>query len=97
VLSTSHSLLQPACRLEPAARERLCALYAPVVYGWCRRGGLQESDAADAVQEVFYSVLKSLDQFQRDGGVFHAWLWTITLNQRRLHFRRAEHNPTQGR
>jgi RNA polymerase sigma-70 factor (ECF subfamily) len=95
LFSSSHSLLQRACRLEPAAWERLCALYGPVVYGWCRRRGLQDSDAADAVQEVFQSVFKNFDQFQRSGGVFHAWLWIITLNQVRLHFRRAKHNPAQ--
>jgi RNA polymerase sigma-70 factor (ECF subfamily) len=88
--STSHSLLQRACRLEPAAWERLCALYGPIVHGWCRRSGLQESDAADAVQEVFRAVFQNLGQFLRQGGVFHAWLWTITANQVRLHFRRTK-------
>lgn len=94
--STSHSLLQRACRLEPAAWERLCALYGPIVYAWCRRGGLQDSDAADAVQEVFCSVLKNLDQFQREGGSFHAWLWTITANRVRLHFRQSRRIPDQA-
>jgi RNA polymerase sigma-70 factor (ECF subfamily) len=77
--------------MEPAAWDRLCALYAPVVYGWCRRAGLQESDAADANQEVFRAVLQHLDQFQggRQGGSFRGWLWSITANQVRLHFRRA--------
>ena len=80
MLTTSHSLIQRACRLEPAAWERLCALYGPIIYGWCRRGGLQDSDAADAVQEVFRSVFTHLEQFRREGGVFHAWLWKITAN-----------------
>jgi RNA polymerase sigma-70 factor (ECF subfamily) len=91
VLSTSHTLLQRACRLEPPAWERLCALYGPIVHGWCRRSGLQESDAADAVQEVFRAVFLNLGEFLRQGGVFHAWLWTITANQVRLQFRRREH------
>ena len=86
MLSTSHSLLQRAGRLEPAAWERLCALYGPIVHGWCRRHGLQESDAADAVQEVFRAVFLNLGQFLGQGGVFHAWLWTITANQVRMAF-----------
>jgi RNA polymerase sigma-70 factor (ECF subfamily) len=94
MLSTAHTLLQRAGRLEPAAWERLCALYGPIVYGWCWRSGLQESDAADAVQEVFRAVFQNLGQFLRQGGVFHAWLWTITANRVRLHFRRAKHQPT---
>lgn len=93
MLTTSHSLIQRACRLESAAWERLCALYGPIVYGWCRRRGLQDSDAADAVQEVFRSVFTHLDQFRRDGGVFHAWLWRITINQVRLHFRQRQRQP----
>jgi RNA polymerase sigma-70 factor (ECF subfamily) len=93
MLSTSHSLLQRAGRLESVAWERLCALYGPIVHGWCRRSGLQESDAADVVQEVFRAVFLNLGQFLRQGGVFHAWLWTITANQIRLHFRRAKQQP----
>ena len=93
VLSTSYTLLQRAGRLEPAAWERLCALYGPIVHGWCRRCGLQESDAADAVQKVFRAVFQNLGQFLRQGGVFRAWLWTITANQVRLHFRHTKHQP----
>jgi RNA polymerase sigma-70 factor (ECF subfamily) len=92
--TTPYTLLQRACLLDPAAWDRLCALYGPVVYAWCRQRGLQESDAADVVQEVFRSVFLNLSQFVRQGGVFHAWLWTITANQIRLHFRRARQQPT---
>lgn len=93
VLTTSHSLIERACQLEPAAWERLCTLYGPIVYGWCRRYGLQDCDAADAVQEVFQSVFRHLEQFRRNGGVFHAWLWKITVNRVRLHFRQRQHKP----
>lgn len=81
--------------MEPAAWERLCGLYGPIVYGWCRRAGLQESDSADATQDVFRSVFEHFDQFRGDGdgdrkgGGFRGWLWTITANQVRLHFRKA--------
>jgi RNA polymerase sigma-70 factor (ECF subfamily) len=91
--SSSDSLLQRAYRQEPFAWERLCALYGPIVHSWCRRSGLQESDAADAVQEVFRAVFTNLGQFLQQGGVFYAWLWTITVNQVRLYFRRARHEP----
>jgi RNA polymerase sigma-70 factor (ECF subfamily) len=94
MLTTSHTLLQRACRAEPAAWERLCALYGPIVYSWCRRAGLQDSDAADCVQEVFRAVHQHLAEFQRQGGVFHAWLNTITVNQVRLHFRRQKRTPS---
>jgi RNA polymerase sigma-70 factor (ECF subfamily) len=54
---------------------------------------LQDSDAADAVQEVFRAVFSHFDQFCQQGGVFRAWLWQITLNQVRLHFRHRQRNP----
>ncbi len=93
MLTTSDSLIEQACRLKPDAWDRLCAIYGPIIYGWCQSCGLQDSDAADAVQEVFRSVFTHLDQFRRQGGVFHAWLWRITINQVRLHFRKKQRNP----
>ncbi len=96
MLSTSYTLLERACRAEPSAWERLCALYGPIVYAWCRRAGLQDSDAADAVQEVFRSVHQHLVEFRKQGGVFHAWLNTITLNQVRSYFRRRQRTAAQS-
>jgi RNA polymerase sigma-70 factor (ECF subfamily) len=96
--STSASLIERVRRLDADAWQRLCALYGPVVYGWCRRSGLQDSDAADAVQEIFRSVFRGIADFrgrQQDGrgGSFRGWLWTITRNQVRLFFRNQEKRP----
>lgn len=91
-LSTSVSLLKRVRSMDAAAWERLSALYGPVVYGWCRRAGLQESDAADSTQEVFRAVFQHIADFQgdKDGGSFRGWLWSITTNQIRLHYRLAQ-------
>ena len=94
--STSVSLLQRVKRMEAPAWERLSALYGPIVYGWCRRSGIQESDAADCTQDVFRLVFQKIEQFQGgENGSFRGWLWTITINQVRLHFRQAQ-NRTQA-
>jgi RNA polymerase sigma-70 factor (ECF subfamily) len=55
-------------------------LFSPLVYGWCRRAGLQAEDAADVGQEVFRAVFRKVGDFRRgpEGGTFRAWLWTIT-------------------
>ena len=92
-LSTSVSLLKRVRRMEVDAWERLSALYGPIVYSWCRRAGLQENDAADCTQEVFRSVFQHIGQFRGEdnGGSFRGWLWTITRNQIRHHFRLAQH------
>lgn len=72
------------------AWRRLSALYAPLVYRWSRRAGLQSQDAADVVQEVFRNVATHLARFRHDrpGDSFRGWLWTITRNKVRDHFRR---------
>ena len=95
---TSLSLLRRVRHFETDAWSRLSALYGPLVYGWCRRAGLQSSDAADAVQEVFRSVFQGIAQFRgsdgsQNGGSFRGWLWTVTRNQVRLSFRKNENTP----
>lgn len=96
--STSLSLLKRVRRSDRDAWIRLTVLYSPVVYGWCRRAGLQDNDAADAVQDVFRSVFQGVADFRgaeagEDGGSFRGWLWTITRNQIRLFFRRRGKTP----
>lgn len=95
---TSPSLLARVRQSDADAWERLCELYTPLVYGWCRRAGLRENDAADAVQEVFRSVFEGIAGFRgpgegQAGGSFRGWLWTITRNQVRLFFRRQRGQP----
>jgi RNA polymerase sigma-70 factor (ECF subfamily) len=75
---------------QPAAWERFVELYTPLLYYWARRIGLQESDAADLVQEVFTVLLRKLPEFTYDRSKsFRAWLRTITLNKWREKQRHA--------
>ena len=66
------------------AWEQMVGLYYPMVYGWCRRSGLQSSDAADVCQDVFRGVVRGIGGFRRDkpGDTFRGWLRRIT--QRRV-------------
>jgi hypothetical protein len=50
----------------PEAWLRFVALYAPLIYFWGRRVGLQEPDATDLVQEVFVTLLQILPTFTYD-------------------------------
>jgi RNA polymerase sigma-70 factor, ECF subfamily len=77
---TSLSLLDGLKVHHPDAWRRLTQLYGPLVYGWCRRRGLQASDAEDVVQEVFLTVARRIGDFRHDqpGATFRGWLWTIT-------------------
>jgi RNA polymerase sigma-70 factor, ECF subfamily len=46
-------------------------------------------------QEVFTAVARSIERFRHDhpDATFRGWLWTITRNQIRLHYRRAQQRP----
>jgi RNA polymerase sigma-70 factor, ECF subfamily len=99
-VSTSSSLLARVKSRRPEAWLRLVELYAPLVYQWCRQSSLQPEDAADVGQEVFAAVDRGIAEFRRErpGDSFRGWLWTITRNKIRDHFRRhnKEHVQAQG-
>jgi RNA polymerase sigma-70 factor (ECF subfamily) len=60
-------------------------LYAPLVYGFARKHGLQDADAADLTQEVLRAVSQAaagLDYDPRRGS-FRGWLFTIVRNKLR--------------
>jgi RNA polymerase sigma-70 factor (ECF subfamily) len=87
--STSASLIARVKQCEPEAWRKLTDVYTPLVYGWARRSGLNDADAADAVQEVFQSVYSHSADFdgQNQQASFRAWLWAITRNRVRLYYR----------
>ncbi len=89
--STSASLLERVRQRDDAAAwTRFVELYTPVIYGWARRLGLQEADAADLVQDVFAVLVQKMADFQYDPGQsFRAWLKTVALNKVRERARRA--------
>lgn len=76
---------------DPEAWRQFVFLYGPLVYRWCRRAGLQETDAADVGQEVFAAVARSIADYRHDrqGDSFRGWLRTITRNKL-LDFARAK-------
>src|SRR6516225_12478590 len=54
-------------------------LYAPAVYRFARRKGLQDADAADVTQEVLRGVAGSIAGLDYDPrqGMFRGWLFTL--------------------
>jgi RNA polymerase sigma-70 factor (ECF subfamily) len=92
--ATSSGLLAQARANDPAAWDRLVALYAPLVFHWCRRWDLQDQDAADVFQEVFQAVATHLATFRKEEGCsFRGWMRTITRNKVLDHFRRLGREP----
>jgi RNA polymerase sigma-70 factor (ECF subfamily) len=77
--STSRSLLARAQEHDSQSWQRLSDIYAPVVYRWARRHGVQENDAADVVQTVLLRMTQAIGSFERQRtGSFRAWLGKIT-------------------
>jgi RNA polymerase sigma-70 factor (ECF subfamily) len=73
------------------------AVYAPLVYAYGRRQGLQDADAADLTQDSLRVVSEAIRSFEYDPqrGSFRGWLLTVVRN--RLHRLRARRSrPGQG-
>lgn len=93
--STSQSLIRRAQQNDPEAWRRVSLLYVPLVYRWARQFGLQGNDASDIVQEVFRSLAMRIVNFRHDqpGDSFRGWLYAITRNKVRDHFRSLANRP----
>jgi RNA polymerase sigma-70 factor (ECF subfamily) len=60
-------------------------VYAPLVYGYGRKQGLQDADAADLTQEVLRAVSSAVGRFEYDPerGSFRGWLLTVVRSKLR--------------
>jgi RNA polymerase sigma-70 factor (ECF subfamily) len=78
-VSLLQRLRQPG---EHDAWERFVELYTPLLFSWARDAGLQESDAADLVQDVFLTLVQKMPEFVYDPHrSFRSWLRTVTFNR----------------
>lgn len=97
---TASSLVERLRANEAETWRRFVRLYSPLVYSWAKRCGLPNQDAADVLQEVFHSVSRHVGRFRRGAdapaGSFRGWLWTITRNKVRDHFRATGTAAAQG-
>jgi RNA polymerase sigma factor (sigma-70 family) len=66
-----------------AAWQEFIKLYGPMVFGFARKRGLQDADAADLMQDVLRSVSSAIGRldYDRSQGTFRGWLFTITRNK----------------
>ena len=62
---------------------RFIDLYAPLVYGFLRKRGLQDADSADLTQDVLRQVAAAAKSLEYDAkrGSFRGWLFTIVQNR----------------
>src|SRR5262249_43567389 len=67
------------------AWSQFVALYAPLIYGYARKQGLQDADAADVTQDALRAVAGAVAnlQYGPQRGTFRGWLFTIVRNKLR--------------
>lgn len=78
--STSPTLLGRLARspADEAAWAEFVQRYGPLIQGWCRRWGLQETDALDVTQNILLELARQMAGFRYDpAGSFRGWLKTV--------------------
>jgi len=82
-LTRASLLVQLRDGANHGAWQEFMRLYGPVVYGFARKRGLQDADAADLMQDVMRSVSTAIGRldYDRNQGTFRGWLFTITRNR----------------
>lgn len=82
-LTRASLLVQLRDGTNHGAWQEFMKLYGPVVYGFARKRGLQDADAADLMQDVMRSVSTSIGRldYDRSQGTFRGWLFTMTRNR----------------
>lgn len=101
--STSHTsslLLEKIRAHDQHAWTTFVDQYGPTLYRWCRSARLNDTDAADVIQEVYRAVAKGIERFERESGKkgsFTAWLWRVTQSKIINHHQRtARQEPGVG-
>lgn len=84
-------------RRDQAAWQEFLALYAPLVYNYARKQGLQDADAADLGQEVLSALAGAIGRLEYDPqrGSFRNWLFTV-VRRKLSNWRRDQGHRLRG-
>jgi len=77
---TRDSIIVGVCRQDPERWSQFHAIYRPMLFGFLRKQGLDDSDADDVVQDTFLKLLAKIDTYDRARCKFRTWLFGLALN-----------------
>lgn len=80
---------------DAASWRQFVEIYAPLVYGFLRKQGLQDADAGDVAQDALRTVAQSIGQWNYDPqrGTFRGWLLAVVRSRLTdFHRRQERHN-----
>src|SRR4051812_19410265 len=82
---------------DEAAWREFIELYAPLIYGYARKQGLQDADAADVSQDVLRDVATAVGRLEYDPrrGAFRNWLFTV-VRRKLANWWQAQSRRVQG-
>jgi RNA polymerase sigma-70 factor (ECF subfamily) len=83
---------------DDTAWSQFVELYAPLVFGFARKHGLQDADAADLTQDVLRAVSGGIQRLDYDPrrGTFRGWLFTVARNKLRNFLAARRPGPVTG-
>jgi RNA polymerase sigma-70 factor (ECF subfamily) len=92
--STHASLLRTLRADSEEAWRKFLAVYQPLIYRWCRRGGLQHADAEEVSAAVLAKLARAMKRFEYDPDRrFRSWLRSVVANAMRDCWREKRRHP----
>ncbi|MEZ6137679.1 MAG: sigma-70 family RNA polymerase sigma factor [Pirellulaceae bacterium] len=82
-LTRASLLIRIRSKEDQTAWKEFVHIYAPLIYGFARKQGLQDADAADVAQDVMTSINLAVSNFEYEPqkGRFRSYLYKATHNQ----------------
>jgi RNA polymerase sigma-70 factor (ECF subfamily) len=89
-----RKLADPDKEIREGAWRAFLQQYRPMIFSWCRRHGLNQADAEEAVAVVLSRLVEAMTAFAYDPTRrFRSWLKTVVHNEVRCLWRRRQRRP----
>jgi RNA polymerase sigma-70 factor, ECF subfamily len=87
-METRGSVIVGVCQKDPQRWREFDAIYRPILCGYLRKQGLDESETNDVIQDTYFKLLDKIHTYDRAHCRFRTWLFTVAQNTLIDHARR---------